>query len=39
MVATVEQSALLVNDLTVGFGKKIVLDRLRSKFAAAKSSA
>ena len=28
MVATVEQSALEVNDLTVGFGKKIVLDRL-----------
>ena len=28
MVATVEQSAISVNDLTVGFGKKIVLDRL-----------
>src|SRR6476646_7851207 len=28
MVETVEQSAISVNDLTVGFGKKIVLDRL-----------
>src|SRR6187455_343745 len=28
MIETVEQSAISVNDLTVGFGKKIVLDRL-----------
>ena len=28
MVATVEQSAISVSDLTVGFGKKIVLDHL-----------
>jgi phospholipid/cholesterol/gamma-HCH transport system ATP-binding protein len=28
MVATVEQSAISVSDLMVGFGKKIVLDRL-----------
>src|SRR6266705_2748729 len=28
MVATVLQSAIAVSDLTVGFGKKIVLDRL-----------
>jgi phospholipid/cholesterol/gamma-HCH transport system ATP-binding protein len=27
-IATVEQSAISVSDLTVGFGKKIVLDRL-----------
>src|SRR4051812_4813903 len=28
MAATVEQSAISVSDLTVGFGEKIVLDRL-----------
>src|SRR3954467_4812273 len=28
MIATVEQSAISVNDLTVGFGKRTVLDRL-----------
>jgi len=31
MVATVEQSAISVSDLMVGFGKKIVLDHLRRR--------
>ena len=39
MVATVEQSAISVNDLTVGFGKKIVLDHLSLEVRRGESSA